>query len=1618
MKTRTIRNALLVLLVAAVLPLDTDAGQAECCTGNSSLASTAVGPVTGDEAFFKLPSGPSNIMVLLDVSGSMGEFTQCGDSAWDDNGAPATCTSPKLTAPTDSTNAAVTFTYTGTCTPASAAPFNASLAWMEAVVPTRNLPDPGRSNSLLTDKAPWGTGCVGDACLFDPDGYFSYGDWRTSTSGSSSTRRASDVDAALPKGCTAFDSSGAVVRDFNGANIVLGADCTKCMADHGYFFYSLSAYNRKSSGGTPNRWSYTSNVMFKGTFLNASPPKFVTARKAVKDVAFMDPASPSKLDQVRLGLTVLNAGQASPQKADLIVPLGPDKTGSYPPTQAGFVQSRQYILSVLNYDQTVYKNALGATICDGATITGGFFDPASTSTPIASALFNIGQYFSSLNRYNALLGTGYQTSAFNESSGGLVKAPWANANPNQCSICWACQNNGVLIVTDGAPNSEITFPNTISNYDSATYNAAANCGANGASCGKSPVPRVADWLHNSDLRDNAVMSGKQAITVYTVGINLTNATAVSILRATSNLSGGAFQNATDPATLSAAIFNAVNSVAPKENSFSAASASSLQTVQTAASQAFLTRFKPSQNVTWEGHALQAYLFDEFLNGCDPSLAVQPTVTCKGQAVSADFNGDGQCNGVFLIDKDCDEISEDTNGDFVKKGQAAYANLTWDAGLVLSDPTKIGYRSADETATNARNIFTYVSGAKVAFTAANAATIQPLLNIDAAWCTAFLTRIGVPGGATPTLTCAQQLIYFVRGWDVLNQDSDKCAGPGNPMNTAACKSGTKGEERDRANDGSATPFFWKLGDIFHSSPATLQVPADEVRCDTGYDKQCVATLHSPAALPNQVSNPLAYTDATGNRVDAYAKYRLNNLTRKRLLLVGANDGMLHAFDAGALDLTATPDLTGDYPYTDGTGEELWAFIPPDLLPRLKGLVDNHQYMVDGSVMLRDVWVDGSGTQVTGKDFRKESDEFHTVAIVGRRSGGNVYSALDVTDALNPKLLWNFPEGCSDDARYMGETWADFSPRPPPIVPVKIANPASPLLDASTGVKFEERWVVMLNGGYDPMLTQGRAVFFVDVWTGKTLWRFTDDDFKAQLGYTGGTSMFPVAAGIGPVDIGDTTKQVQDVDGFFDTATWGDLGGNLWVARFQAPGTLDPTTGQVTNWWAARAFEQRRQVDDSQHAAARNEFFFMTANAYDATSKTLRSYLGSGNREQIMSQASTCGTDNLLGCAQAGCTKVTSSTAQGFGACDRTTTFSVVNDVMSYATTASATCGTTAATCAAAPGNASTLNVAAHMECPGSPATVTDVSGKSSCDASGLCTVTPMPATSATGTFATPSHKRFYGIWAYGGDPKKMFADKTTAKVFDQNRFTDAPFGGSCSMTTGGTCALIDTTTARVTSTTTNPLLASTSCATGVTRCAATARDAGWFYEYGDVCPLASCSPAPPWTDEKTGSGATVTIGCTSWGSFRPVGAITSVDPCSGSLGVPASYAYTAHYVTGTPNPTACGTAVSAGAALLATQRSLTSPPTSPMQRITMSPPGPGPGPGPPPPPPPPGTPNTNPCGAAGGRQIRYSTLSMDAGSAPTNSAIGTKCDAAEPIYWMEVPRDLHACRHTTATGACE
>ena len=83
--------------------------------------------------------------------------------------------------------------------------------------------------------------------------------------------------------------------------------------------------------------------------------------------------------------------------------------------------------------------------------------------------------------------------------------------------------------------------------------------------------------------------------------------------------------------------------------------------------------------------------------------------------------------------------------------------------------------------------------------------------------------------------------------------------------------------------------------------------------------------------------------------------------------GSNDGMLHAFD-------------------DATGEELWAFVPPNLLTKLQAL---HQDVIES-------FVDGSPKVYLGSDKK--------VIVFGERRGGNHYYALDITDYAHPSVLW--------------------------------------------------------------------------------------------------------------------------------------------------------------------------------------------------------------------------------------------------------------------------------------------------------------------------------------------------------------------------------------------------------------------------------------------------------------------------------------------------------------------------------------------------------------------------------------------------------------------------------------
>jgi type IV pilus assembly protein PilY1 len=236
----------------------------------------------------------------------------------------------------------------------------------------------------------------------------------------------------------------------------------------------------------------------------------------------------------------------------------------------------------------------------------------------------------------------------------------------------------------------------------------------------------------------------------------------------------------------------------------------------------------------------------------------------------------------------------------------------------------------------------------------------------------------------------------------------------------------------------------------------------------------------------------------------------------VIYAGANDGMLHAFNNGwPLDAEKTN-------WHDGTGEELWAFIPPSLLPNLKNLSGTAlQFFVDGPPKAY-VERDSSGNLTKA------------VLIFGLRRGGDRYIALDVTDPYKPKWLWEISRSTSGYGE-LGQSWSS-----PILGKIKLA----------TG----EKWVAFIGGGYDtnqdnlPVTSndaKGRGVYVIDISDGSLIWSYTRAK-NTEMSYC-------IPSDLARVDV--------DGNGSIDRLYVGDMGGRIW--RFDI-GDPDPTkwTGKIT------------------------------------------------------------------------------------------------------------------------------------------------------------------------------------------------------------------------------------------------------------------------------------------------------------------------------------------------------------------------------------------------------------------------------------------------------------------------
>lgn len=262
--------------------------------------------------------------------------------------------------------------------------------------------------------------------------------------------------------------------------------------------------------------------------------------------------------------------------------------------------------------------------------------------------------------------------------------------------------------------------------------------------------------------------------------------------------------------------------------------------------------------------------------------------------------------------------------------------------------------------------------------------------------------------------------------------------------------------------------------------------------------------------------------------SYLAFRAAYLNRKPIIYVGANDGMLHGFDASV--------GTDDKPIANVTGKEVIAYIPGKVYENLSKLTEqnySHQYYVDGSPMVADAYVGG----------------WKTILVGGLNAGGQGFYALNVTDPTKfdesragELVLWEFTDEDDPDLGYTFNQPKRFNDQIP---------------DASQIRKMADgRWAVIVGNGYNntekddngaceddndatpcTYSTTGHAVLYILFLDGGT-------DGK----WSAGTDFIKIDTNVGDLTTpnGLATPFPVDVDGndIVDYIYAGDLRGNLW------------------------------------------------------------------------------------------------------------------------------------------------------------------------------------------------------------------------------------------------------------------------------------------------------------------------------------------------------------------------------------------------------------------------------------------------------------------------------------------
>jgi type IV pilus assembly protein PilY1 len=719
----------------------------------------------------------------------------------------------------------------------------------------------------------------------------------------------------------------------------------------------------------------------------------------------------------------------------------------------------------------------------------------STNTPLAETLWTVAGYFAqeaSISGMASPSGTGpryhsgdYQTNnnvdPYNYGTGGSPRWP-------------SCGKSYVLLITDGEPCSDGDLPSSLSNYASGrsvfncsggscpavtavspdTYSFPAStlpsCAAGGYTAG---LEDVALWAHTTDLRNQGNspdvgkndMTGVQNLTLYIVnafgkgstllryaaingGFDDLNGNNVPDLQSEWDGNGDGepdnFYEADEGYAIEQAITNALSTMLKRAASGTAASV--LASGEGSGANLVQAIFYPRRRfgndiIGWTGENQNFWYYvdpffasssiredtvpDKTLNLVDDYI-VQMYFDYDSQLTKAKRSKDTDGNGT--PDTPEPTVLLENVGSLWKAGQ-----LLWGRDLA-ADPRTI------YTNCNIAGGSCIGSTGLMDFSVANDTVLRPYLQaVDAV--DADYTIRYIQGEALTTLYNDDGTVAISgidRKGNCSATTTTVCTVNADCPGSETCVPDGIDDYRSRyATIGSDT-HVWKLGDVLNSTPR----------------------------LSSWL--PLNTYDTTYGDHSYYNFTHSADYLKRGMVFAGGNDGMLHAFKLGTLQLAnqipegtswsgqstvqkarlLNPDTGVACQSSDANpcGKEMWSFIPKNVLPYLKYFADPdycHIYSVDLTPFVVDASIGSSGAGDVSNQLRPDDGStWRTIVIVGMNFGGasrattascpdvsgdglkdcvntpvdvsgssigySSYFALDVTDQNNPQLLWEFSD----------------------------------------------------------------------------------------------------------------------------------------------------------------------------------------------------------------------------------------------------------------------------------------------------------------------------------------------------------------------------------------------------------------------------------------------------------------------------------------------------------------------------------------------------------------------------------------------------------------------------------